>query len=108
MTQERWQLVRGILQSAMEMGPAERDAYLERQCSCDPSLRKEVDEMLSIEGKLDPCFLESPAAEQVALHSIIASGSTILAAGTRLGPYECRPCLEQGEWAKYIVAVIHA
>ena len=54
MTPERWQMVRGILQSAMEMRPDERGAFLDRECASDPSLRKDVDEYLSIEGKLGP------------------------------------------------------
>ena len=96
MTPERWQLVRGILRSAMEMAPAERIAYLERQCSCNPSLRKDVDELLSIEAKLDPSFLESPAGEQIALLSTITATNANLAAGTRLGPYEIKALLGAG------------
>jgi serine/threonine protein kinase/dipeptidyl aminopeptidase/acylaminoacyl peptidase len=96
MTPERWQMVRGILQSAMELRPAERGAFLDRECASDPSLRKDVDDMLAIEGKLDPGFLESPAAEQVALTSTTAAGNPILAAGTRLGPYEVQALLGAG------------
>ena len=53
MTPERWQMVRGILRSAMELRPEDRAAYLDQQCAGDPSIREEVDEYLSIEGKLD-------------------------------------------------------
>jgi hypothetical protein len=96
MTPERWQVVRGILQSAMEMRPEERDAFLDRECASDPMLRKDVDEYLSIEGKLDTEFLESPATEQVALPSTTAAGNPILAFGTRLGPYEVQALLGAG------------
>jgi eukaryotic-like serine/threonine-protein kinase len=96
MTPERWQMVRGILQSAMELRPAERDAFLDRECAADPSLRKDVDEYLSIDGKLDPEFLESPAANQVGAPSTTAAGNTLLAAGTRLGPYEVQALLGAG------------
>jgi serine/threonine protein kinase/Tol biopolymer transport system component len=95
MTPERWQMVRGILQSAIELAPEKRDAYLDRECASDPSLRKDVDEYLSIEGKLDPEFLEKPAAEQVARPST-AAGETILPAGTRLGPYEVQTLIGAG------------
>src|ERR1700758_5008905 len=87
-TPERWQMVRGILQSAMEMRPDERGAFLDRECASDPSLRKDVEEYLSIDGKLDPDFLDAPAAQQVALPASTATGTTMLAAGIRLGPYE--------------------
>jgi len=94
MTPERWQMVRGILQSAMELPPGERTAFLDSKCSGDPSLRNDVDECLSIEGKLDPDFLESPAAHHVAL--VTATGNTMLAAETRLGPYEVQVLLGAG------------
>jgi serine/threonine protein kinase len=96
MTPERWQMVRGILQSAMELRPEERVAYLDRECASDPSLRKDVNEYLSIEGKLDPEFLEKPAAEQVALPSTTTAGNPILTAGTRLGPYEIQALIGAG------------
>jgi serine/threonine protein kinase len=96
MTPERWQMVRGILQSAMELRPAERAAYLDRECSSDPTLRRDVDEMLSLEGKLDPGFLESPAAARVELPGQSFANASILAAGTRLGNYELRALLGAG------------
>jgi serine/threonine protein kinase/Tol biopolymer transport system component len=89
-------MVRGILQSAMEMRPDERAAFLDRECASDPSLRKDVDEYLSIDGKLDPDFLESPAAQQVALTASTATGTTMLPAGTRLGPHEIQALLGAG------------
>jgi serine/threonine protein kinase/Tol biopolymer transport system component len=95
MTPERWQMVRGILQSAIEMRPDERSAFLDRECASDSSLRKDVDEYLSIEGKLDPEFLERPAAEHVAPTST-AAGNTILSAATRLGPYEVQALIGAG------------
>jgi eukaryotic-like serine/threonine-protein kinase len=88
MTPERWQVVRGILESAMELRPTERAAFLDQQCSTDPSLRQDVDDLLSVEGKLDPAFLDSPAAEHVVLSAPSTSGNTKLAPGTRLGHYE--------------------
>ncbi len=96
MTPEHWQMVRGILQSAMELRPAERAVYLDRECARDPMLRKDVDEMLSIEGKLDPDFLESPAAEHVALPVSSTSSNSKLAPGTQLGHYEVQALLGEG------------
>jgi serine/threonine protein kinase/Tol biopolymer transport system component len=96
MTPERWQMVRGILESAMELHPTERDAFLVRECASDPSLRKDVDEMLSVQGRLDPGFLESPAAGQVQFSSARATSNPILAAGRRLGPYEVHILIGSG------------
>jgi hypothetical protein len=75
MTPERWQMVRGILESAMELRPAERGAFLDRECAADPSLRDDIDRYLSVEGKLDPEFLESPDANQVGAPSTTAAGN---------------------------------
>jgi serine/threonine protein kinase/Tol biopolymer transport system component len=96
MTPERWQMVRGILQSAMELRSEERGAFLDRQCASDPSLRKDVDKYLSIEGKLDPEFLENPAAAQLAPPSMTAADDTTLGPGTRLGPYEVQALIGTG------------
>jgi Tol biopolymer transport system component len=96
MTPERWQLVRGILQSAMDLRPEERAAFLDRECVSDPALRKDVDQYLSIDGKLDPGFLEAPAAEHVAATATTATGNAVLAAGTHLGPYEVQTLLGAG------------
>jgi serine/threonine protein kinase len=95
MTPERWQMVCGILQSAMELPPGERAAFLDSKCSSDPLLREDVDHYLSIEVKLNPEFLEKPAAEYVAPPST-AAGNTILAPGTRLGPYEIQGLIGAG------------
>ena len=96
MTPERWQIVRGILQSAMELRPTERAALLDRECASDPTLRKDVDEYLSIEGKLDSGFLESPAAAQFTPASTTDAGITLLGLGMRLGPYEVQALLGVG------------
>jgi serine/threonine protein kinase len=95
-TPERWQQVRGILESAMEMGAAERAKYLDQQCADDPSLRMDVDEYLSIEGKLDTDFLESTAVQHVELPPASSVGDTILPKGTRLGNYEVHALLGAG------------
>jgi hypothetical protein len=96
MTPERWQMVCGILQSAMDLPPGERAAFLDSKCSSDPLLRKDVAHYLSIEVKLDPDFLAFPAAQELSLSAPTATGATILASGTRLGPYEVQALLGAG------------
>jgi hypothetical protein len=41
MTPERWQQVKGVLQEALELAPAQRPAFLDRVCSTGHSLRRE-------------------------------------------------------------------
>jgi len=80
----------------MELRPADRSAYLDSECAADTDLRKDVDLFLSMEGKLEPGFLESPAAEQVRLASTTAVSEMILTAGKKLGPYEVLALLGAG------------
>jgi serine/threonine protein kinase len=80
----------------MELRPAERGPFLDRECASDPSLRKDLDDMLAVEDKLDPEFLEAPAAAHVELPSTTAAGNPILVSGTRLGPYEVQVLLGAG------------
>ena len=95
MTPERWQQIRDLLHSAMELEPAQRSAYLERHCSDDPSLRKDVDSFLASEEELRSSFLESPAVAQVVPGERFGPRMT-LAAGTKLGRYEIAELLGAG------------
>src|SRR5579862_5887961 len=96
MTPERWQIVCGILESAMELHSDERSSFLDRECAADPSLKKDVDEFLSAEGKVSTDFLASPAALQVAFAVTTVAPTTIPGLGTRLGPYEVQALLGAG------------
>ncbi len=91
MTPERWQQIRDLLQSAMEIEPAQRSGYLERHCSDDPSLRKEVDSLLLAERKVQISFLESPALAQVPYARASGPGP-----GTQLGRYAIMALLGAG------------
>ena len=79
MTPERWQQIRELLHSAMQIPVAERSAFLDSKCSDDPTLRKEVDLFLSAERKVSQEFLESPEPFTEGISSTPR---------TRLGPYE--------------------
>ena len=43
MTPERWNQVKCVLQEALELAPEQRPAFLDRACSTDHSLRREVE-----------------------------------------------------------------
>jgi hypothetical protein len=96
MTPEHCQQVRGIFESAMELRAEDRAAFLDRECSADPSLRKDVDEMLSVGVKLDQEFLRAPAAGHLPFNPASNAGNTVLPAGTRFGNYELRALLGEG------------
>ena len=54
MTPERWQQVKGVLQSALELAPSERTAFLDQSCAGDQTLRQEVDSLLEVDSQLAP------------------------------------------------------
>lgn len=95
MTPERWVQVRDLLNSALQLEPSRRSAYLDQHCSNDPSLRKDVDSFLAAEHELRSSFLGLPAVAQMARER--NSSSTVFwAAGTKLGPYEIQSLLGAG------------
>jgi tetratricopeptide (TPR) repeat protein len=95
MTPERWQQIRDLLHSAMQLEPTQRPGYLERHCSSDPSLRRDVDSFLATEEDLRSSFLESPALAQSAPDQKTAS-LMVFTAGMKLGPYEIQSLLGAG------------
>lgn len=84
MTPERWQQIKGLLQQALEMAPAERPAFLDQRCATDSSLRREVDTLLSSSDEARSSFLENFPA-------LVA-----LVPGTKLGDYEIVKLLGSG------------
>ena len=76
MTLEHWQQVKEILAAALEREPAKRQAYLD-QVGAEPSLRREVESLISAHEQADGSFMEHPAVQ-----------SGTLKTGTKLGTYE--------------------
>jgi serine/threonine protein kinase len=61
MTSEQWQQVREVLDEALELKQEDRAAFLDRVCSSDNSLRREVELLLSSSDEARSSFLESSA-----------------------------------------------
>jgi serine/threonine protein kinase/Tfp pilus assembly protein PilF len=93
MTPERWRQIRDLLDSLLQLTPPERSAFLDRNCSGDPSLREELERFLTAERELPPSF---PGAVLVAPPFVSSDGGSVLAAGTRLGPYALETLLGAG------------
>ena len=87
MTPEQWQQVRDVLHGAIQLRANQRSAYLDVHCAGDPALRREVEQLLAAEGNVPISFLESPALEQLPPQTESKLSGTVLAAGTKLGPY---------------------
>jgi TolB-like protein len=96
MNRERWTQVRDLLTSAMELEPAQRTEFLQERCSSDQELRREVERLLSVEGKISSDFLGSEALEEAASRVISRGDDSSLPPGTMLGPYEVEALLGSG------------
>src|SRR5690348_806683 len=64
MQAERWQLIESIFHSALALPEESRAAFLDRSCSNDRVLRREVEALLASYREADS-FLEQPAWELV-------------------------------------------
>lgn len=82
MTPDKWKEVKQILEDALELPKAERDAFVASRCGGDSELRLEVESLLAADNTRAD-MLESEAASTV--FSPKASGGRI---GDRVGPYE--------------------
>ena len=60
MTHERWQDVKHVLNSALELEPDQRPTYLDGACAGDDSLRREVEALLASADNIRSSFLQSP------------------------------------------------
>ena len=67
MTPEQWQKVRPILESALELDPESRPAFVNSACAGDEGLRHEILSLLSEQEQSDQ-FLKEPALEMVRWH----------------------------------------
>jgi hypothetical protein len=70
---ERWQKIERLYDSALELEPEQREAFLEQACAGDESVRKEVQQLLEHPLEAES-FFESPAIEKLA-HGIAANSS---------------------------------
>jgi serine/threonine protein kinase/formylglycine-generating enzyme required for sulfatase activity len=84
MTPERWQKIKRILDSALDLGPGERPAFLDRECEGDLALRTEVESLIASHKEAGSVF-DSPPIEAVA--GLLADEQVDLA-GHQLGHYK--------------------
>jgi serine/threonine protein kinase/WD40 repeat protein len=85
MTPERWQQVCDLLEKALELAPEQRPAFLDKACSTDHSLRREVESLIASSQQVQSSFLQAPPLAPVAITK-----------GTKLGEYEIVSLLGAG------------
>jgi eukaryotic-like serine/threonine-protein kinase len=83
-TADRWQQVKAALHELMQLGADARLAHLERIGATDPSLRVELDSLLSASDQVSSDFLSVPAIALEALDELPLRDPML---GRRLGPY---------------------
>jgi tetratricopeptide (TPR) repeat protein/tRNA A-37 threonylcarbamoyl transferase component Bud32 len=91
MDARRWKQVDSLLQSVLERPPEERDGFLQRACSGDSILEREVRSLLAAHREAGD-FLQSPPAEIAARNLVLdrdrhGSGSTRSLVGQTLSHY---------------------
>ena len=91
MTPERWQQIKGVLDQALELNPAERSAFLTQVCDGNQVLRQEVESFLAGDSDGKEGFLEKPWA-----NATIAEDETQSWVGRRIGSYEVIEMIGEG------------
>ena len=100
-THERWQRIKAIFNSAQDRPPAERLDYLDQACADDPSVRADVEALLTADaGNHD--FLNSPAYEFAA--EIIVDDTSEFLAGQKIGRFEIECLLGSGGMGQIYLA----
>jgi len=90
---EDWPRVEELFHNVSQLGVAERDEYLARECAGDESLRREVELMIAA-SESNPTFMERPLLSQ-GLRSLYGRMAESLV-GRSLGHYKITRMLDSG------------
>lgn len=93
MNRERWRQIEDLLQSALDLEPDERHAFLLESCAEDQELRREVESLLDQEAAARS-FIESPAITRLA-ESIEQRGRSALV-GRKISHYRIESLIGSG------------
>ena len=86
MTPERWDKIKDLLATALEVAPAERATYLDQHCAGDDLLRRDVELLLRREHEADSQFLGETAFAEVAAALLPEEDNPWV--GRRVGAYQ--------------------
>ncbi len=100
-THDRWLRIKAIFNSAQDRPPAERADFLNEVCGDDPSVREEVEALLTADAANDD-FLSYPAYEFAA--GMLAGEPSEFQAGQKIGRFEILCSLGAGGMGQIYLA----
>ena len=100
-THDRWPRIKAIFNSAQDRPPAERSDFLNEVCGDDPSVREEVEALLTAAADNDD-FLSSPAYEFVA--GMLSDEPAEFLPGYKIGRFEIQCSLGAGGMGEIYLA----
>jgi len=99
MTPERWQRIKSLMESALELEAEERAAFIKEACADDPSLQSLIQSLIASHEQARD-FIESPAFELMA--ESLDEGQSMV--GSDLGPYRVTGLLGAGGMGEVYLA----
>src|SRR5882724_1521453 len=106
MTPRQYEHLTELFHAAMELGPDQRAAYLDRVCDGDADLQRELESLLAHEqgARTEKPPEDIAAGLFLAQHDIRAASVPSLAPNTRLDRYEIRSLLGKGGMGEVYLA----
>ena len=102
MSPERWEQISDVLNDALEVPIAQRDAYLDGVCARDTELRREVESLIEAHEEASSRVpwpfggARVPKIEQLADHELGPTAPSHRAVPERVGPYRIEQRLGEG------------
>ena len=86
MTDNQWARLEALYHAAAALPPAERSAFLDRECGDDPELRRELESLLDQPTSGGLLASDAPAIRHFQPSDASSSHRSFI--GERIGPYE--------------------